>query len=51
MKWWTNDGRITLEVDDPEVELDGIVTDDGIAWCWRSSESGGVVVEIERVEA
>ena len=52
MTWWLlEDGRITLELDDPEVELDGIVTDDGIAWAWLWSETGDVLVEVERIEA
>ena len=54
MNWWTNDDRITLKVDAPEVELDGIVTENGIAWCWSASRrvlrgAVGLFLELGRI--
>ena len=49
MNWWLLDGRITLELIDPEVEVEGIMLDDGIAWAWLWSETGDILVEVEHV--
>lgn len=53
MKWWTVDNKLILELDNPQIDLEGWLYPDldVVVWLWRDGDTRAVLEVIESPSA